>query len=112
MILTYENGKPVKGPINSSLRALEIVNGTILHLENEASIPIIEAGPPVGPMPLPDLVPQKSTEETEIQNKVQYIRKCTHGPGTRCINCFASEKPEEKKVEDSTWLCRHGPEAK
>lgn len=112
MILTYENGKPVKGPASSSLKALEIVNGTILHLENEASIPLIEPGPPVGPMPLPELVPQKSTEESETQNKVQYIRKCTHGSGTRCINCFASEKSEEKKAEDSTWLCRHGPEAK
>ena len=114
MILCYENGKPLKGAPGSSLRALEISNGTILHLENEANIPIMESGPPLGPMPIPELVPQNSTEEKEKeqQSKEQYLRKCTHGRETRCINCFATEKPEEKKTEDNTWLCRHGPEAK
>lgn len=102
----------MQAPESSKLKALEIDNGTILHLQSEASIPIKESGPPVGPMPLPDLVPQKSTEETEKKTKEEYIRKCTHGRETRCINCFANEKPEEKKKEDSTWLCRHGPEAK
>ena len=68
-------------------------------------------------MPLPDLLPQKSTEETEQQTKDQFIRRCTHGAGTRCINCFANEKKpeneeEKKKPEDNKWMCRHGPEAK
>lgn len=114
IILTYESGKKVQGAASSKLKDLQIVNGTILNLQSEAQIPIMESGPPAGPMPLPDLAPQKSTEEAEKETKDQHIRKCTHGPGTRCINCFAQEKPPEgeKKPENNTWLCRHGPEAK
>ena len=112
MVLLYDSKKRVQGMPKTKLKDLQIVNGTILVLENEADIPIVESGPPLGPMPLPDLVPQKSQEETEKKTKEEYIRKCKHGPGTRCINCFANEKTEEKKKEDSSWLCRHGPEAK
>lgn len=117
MVLQYETKKRVMGKPSNKLKELQISNGTILYLENEADIPIIESGPPPGPMPLPELVPQKSVEEQEQKAKEEFIQKCAHGPGVRCINCFANEKKEDKKedskkAEDMTWLCRHGPEAK
>ena len=112
MVLTFESGKPVRASPGTKLKDLGINNGTILNLDNEANIPIIESGPPPGPMPLPDLVPQKSSEEQEKISNEKYIRKCNHDSRTRCINCFANEFHEEKKSEDNTWLCRHGPEGK
>lgn len=64
-------------------------------------------------MPIPELVAQKSTEEVAKKSQEQYIRKCAHGPGVRCINCFANETKEEAKpAEDNTWQCRHGPKGK
>ena len=103
IILTYENKKKVMGKDSSKLSQLSISNGTILNLDSEVSIPIMEKGPPLGPMPLPDLVPQDSTEEKEKKTKEQFIRKCGHGKGTRCINCFANEKPIEKtELDDNT----------
>jgi nuclear protein localization family protein 4 len=115
MVLQYETKKRVMGKPSNKLKELQISNGTILYLDNEADIPIIEAGPPPGPMPLPELAPQKSVEEQQQKAKEEFIRKCSHGAGTRCVNCFANEKKDKedsKKSEDTTWMCRHGPEAK
>jgi hypothetical protein len=49
MVLQYETKKRVMGKPSNKLKELQISNGTILYLENEADIPIIESGPPPGP---------------------------------------------------------------
>lgn len=112
LLSTEERGQ-LTGLNSSSLSSLGISSGTVINLDAEAEIPLSESLKPQ----LPSLSSQDSSEPSNPDHV--HIRKCTHGPNQRCINCLTrddAKNREEGKTEptkkDSSWLCRHAPEGK